>query len=78
MHVKVRVRTAARKESVREISQDHFEISVREKPKHNLANKRVLALIAEHFDVPTSRVRIIKGHHHSSKVLALDNRSRRE
>ena len=71
MYVKVRVRTGARKESLREISPDHFEISVREEPEQNLANKRVIVLVAAHFSLPASRVRITKGHHSASKILAI-------
>jgi uncharacterized protein YggU (UPF0235/DUF167 family) len=71
MYVKVVVRTGARKESLTAVSSDHFEISVREKPLQNLANRRVLALIAAHFKISASKVRIINGHHSPSKLLAI-------
>jgi uncharacterized protein YggU (UPF0235/DUF167 family) len=71
IHVKVTAR--ARKEVVERKDEDHFLISVREKAERNMANTRVLELVAEHFKVPVSRVRIINGHQHSSKLLIIDS-----
>ena len=71
MYIKVRVKTGARKENLKEIAPDHFEIGVREEPERNLANKRIIALLAAHFAIPTSRVRITKGHHQASKILSV-------
>lgn len=72
MYVKVMVQTAAKKESLKTISPDHFEVSVKEKPVQNLANRRVVAIIAAHFQVSSGKVRIINGHHSSSKLLVVD------
>jgi uncharacterized protein YggU (UPF0235/DUF167 family) len=71
MLIKVRVRTGARKEKVVISSADHFEVSVREKPENNMANKRVISLIADQFHVPIKAVRIVKGHHQPSKILSI-------
>lgn len=74
MLITVRVTTGARKEVVRKISDGRFEISVREKPQNNLANHRVVALVAIEFGVPSSKIRIVKGHHHRSKTLSIGSR----
>ena len=71
-YVHVKVTAGARKETFSQKSEDHFEVSVREKAERNMANARVLELIACHFAVPTSKVRIINGHHHPSKLLVID------
>ena len=71
-YVHVKVIVSARKENFREINEDHFEVSVKEKPKHNMANKRVLELVANHFKVTLNKVRIINGHMHPSKLLVVD------
>ena len=62
----------AGKESFRKKSEDHFEVSVREKAERNMANTRLLELVAEHFKVPVNKVRIINGHHHPSKLLVVE------
>lgn len=72
-YVHVKVTAGARKESFKKINEDHFAISVREKAERNLANTRVLELIAEHFKIPQSKVRIVNGHHHPSKLLIIED-----
>ena len=53
-------------------SADHFEISVREKAEHNIANKKVLELVARYFKVSPNKVRIVNGHRSPSKLLVVD------
>ena len=72
MYVKVLVKAGAKKETIQATSPDHFAITVTEKPVQNLANRRVIALIASHFNVPVRSVRIINGHHSPSKLLAVN------
>jgi len=55
MDITVRAKTGAEKEIVRKVSDDRFEIGVREKPENNLANHRVVALVAIVFGVPASK-----------------------
>ena len=69
MYIKVVVKAGMKKESIKQTSVDHFEISVREKAERNMANKRVIELIANYYKIQTKRVRIINGHHHSHKLL---------
>lgn len=68
-YIHVKVKTGARKENFQKINKDHFGISVKEKAERNMANARVLELIANHFNVPMNKVRIINGHRHPSKLL---------
>lgn len=71
-YIHVKVTAGARKESFKKKSEDHFEISVREKAERNMANNRILELVAEHFKVPVAKVRIINGHRHPSKLIVVD------
>jgi len=71
-YIHAKVTAGARKESFKEKSEDHFEISVREKAERNEANTRVLELVAEHFKVPLNKVRIINGHKHPSKLIVVE------
>ena len=72
MYVKARVRAGMKAESFRKVSDAHFEIAVREKAERNEANLRVVALVAEHFMLPSGKVRIVNGHHSPSKLLSVD------
>ena len=68
------VMAGAKKESMIQKSSDHFMISVKEKAEKNMANKKVIELLALYFKVPKSKVRIINGHHHPHKLLVIDNK----
>lgn len=68
----MKVTAGAKRESLEKKSEDHFEVSIREKAERNEANTRVLELVAEHFKVPKNKVRIVNGHHHPSKLLVVD------
>jgi uncharacterized protein YggU (UPF0235/DUF167 family) len=71
-YIQVKATAGARKESFSQRSENHFEISVREKAERNMANARVVALIAGHFAVPEKGVRIVNGHRHPSKLLVVE------
>ncbi len=69
MYIKVRVTPEAKKEHLKQEGKDHFKISVKEPAKQNLANRRVVELIAAHFVLAPGLVRIVSGHHSASKIL---------
>lgn len=73
MYIHVKVTAGARKESFIKKSKDHFEISVRERAERNMANGRVLELVAQYFKVPVTKVRIVNGHRSPSKLLIIEN-----
>jgi len=71
-YIHVKVTTSAKKENFKKINEDHFVISVKEKAERNMANTRVLELVAKYLKVPVRKVRIVNGHHHPSKLLVID------
>ena len=72
MYVKVKVTPGAKKELFKEEKKDMFRVSVKEPAKKNLANKKIIMLIARHFKVPLESVRIVNGHRHSSKLISIE------
>ena len=71
MYIHVKVNADSKKEEVKEKSSDHFEISVREPAERNLANTRVVEVMALHLGIPKSHIRIINGHHSPTKLLSI-------
>ena len=71
-YIKVAIKAGMKKEVFTQKSEDHFNVSVKEKAERNMANTRVIELVAEHFKVPKNKVRIVNGHHHPSKLLVID------
>ncbi len=72
MYIKAKVTADAKKEVLGQVAPDHFKISVREPAKQNLANTRVIDLLAGHFSIPRGKVRLISGHHSPSKLFSVD------
>lgn len=71
MYIRVKVKANSKKEFIEKKSENSFDISVREKAEKNMANKRVIEIIALQFGVSVNRVRIINGHHTPVKLLAI-------
>ena len=71
-YIHVLVTAGAKKESLKLKSVDHFEIYVKEKAERNMANNRVLEIVAEYFNIPKNKVRIVNGHRHPSKLLMIE------
>jgi len=74
MYVHVKVTAGVKKESITQKSADHFEISVKEKAERNMANERVLELVAGHLKVSKNKVRIVNGHRHPSKLMIVEEK----
>lgn len=71
-YIHIKVTAGAKKESFKQKNKDHFEISVREKAERNMANARVLELVASHFKISKNKVRIVNGHRSPSKLLVVE------
>lgn len=71
MYIKVKVIASARKEIIDKVSDDHYNLSVKEKAERNMANSRVCEIIAAELGVSRDAVRIINGHHSPSKLLSI-------
>jgi len=68
MKIRVKVKPNSR---IEELSQegDSFIIKVKEPPKEGKANQAVIKLLAEHFGVPQSQVRILSGFRSRNKII---------
>lgn len=71
MYLKVKVKASSRKEEVKKVNENTFEISVKEEAKRNMANTRVIELIANTLEIPVKKVRIINGHQSPTKLISI-------
>lgn len=71
MYIQVKVKAGQRREMVEQVTDNRFIISVKEKAERNLANTRVIELVALHFSLPSEQVKIISGHTSPTKLLSL-------
>jgi uncharacterized protein (TIGR00251 family) len=68
MKIQVKVKPNSKTEEVNREG-DSFIVKVKEPPKEGKANHAVIKLLAEHFGVPQSRVRIFSGFKSKNKVV---------
>ncbi len=61
MQISVKVHPRARQEKVEPADDGGFEAWVREPPEGGRANRALVELLADHFGVPKSEVRIVRG-----------------
>lgn len=71
MYIHIKAFTGQKKEEVFERKLGYFDVFVREKPEQNMANRKIIELIARHFSIPVSKVKIISGHHKPTKILSI-------
>jgi uncharacterized protein YggU (UPF0235/DUF167 family) len=71
-YIRVKVSAGVKKEDFKQISEDHFEIKVKEKAERNMANKRVLEILADFFKLSKGKIRIVNGHQSPSKLLVIE------
>ncbi len=69
--VRVKVYPGARKEVWLKVASNQFEAYVREPAQQNMANMRVLTLVAREYGVPTTAVRMQAGARARGKTFSV-------
>ncbi|MFA5050505.1 MAG: DUF167 domain-containing protein [Patescibacteria group bacterium] len=69
MLIKVKVFPNSKKENIVQKSKDGFEIKTKEKPERGQATKRVITMLAMHFNLPESKIRLIRGAKTRNKIF---------
>jgi uncharacterized protein len=72
MYIRVKAHPSFKKEILKQINEDHFEIFVKEKAERNMANERIIELLALHYKIPKNKIRIVNGHRSQTKLLIID------
>jgi len=70
LKVKVKVKPNSKTEELSQAG-DTFVVKVKEPPKEGKANQAVIKLLAKHFGVPQSQVRILSGIKSKNKVIEI-------
>lgn len=68
MKIQVKVKANSKTEEVNQVG-DNFIVKVKEPPKEGRANQAVIKLLAEHFELPQSQVRILSGFRSKNKIV---------
>ena len=71
MKIQVKVKPGSMTEEVSQEG-DGFIVKVKELPNEGKANQAIIKLLAEHFGVPQSQVRILSGFKSRNKVVEVE------
>jgi len=71
MIVKVKVITNAKLEKLEEIGENELKIHLKERAEKGKANKALIDFLADHFDIPSSQVKILSGQTSNEKLLEI-------
>ena len=71
MIIEVKVKPKAKKEEVKKIGENTFEVKVNAPPEGGKANERLIELLSEYFKVPKSSIAILRGHTSRNKLVEI-------
>lgn len=69
MLIKIKVFPGSKKEEVIKKGEDSFEVKVREKPVAGRANEALFAILTQYFNVPRSKIKLLKGAKQRNKIF---------
>ncbi|MBI2054253.1 MAG: DUF167 domain-containing protein [Candidatus Staskawiczbacteria bacterium] len=72
MKIFVKAKPNAKNETVEQIDNGHFVISVKEPPVKGMANRAIIKAIARHFNVSESNVRLVFGFSSREKIFEIN------
>ncbi|MBL7156458.1 MAG: DUF167 domain-containing protein [Candidatus Pacebacteria bacterium] len=71
MFIKVRVFSNSKKQDVIKKKENSFDIKIKAKPIMGQANKEVILMLADYFNVSESRIKLIKGFKQRNKIFEI-------
>lgn len=72
MKITVLAKPGAREDKIEQVDDVTYRVSVKAPPIKGMANRAIVNLLAEHFDVSPSAVRIASGYTSRNKVIEID------
>lgn len=71
MYIKVKVVPESKKDEIKAVGPNRYEVKVKAPAERGLANEAVISLLAKHLKLPSSHFRLISGHHERSKMFSV-------
>lgn len=71
MYIRVNAVPGSKKESVTKLAPDRYEIRVKERAEQNMANNRIMTVLAGELGVREASLRLISGHRGPHKIFSV-------
>jgi len=72
MTITVKAKPSARENKIQEIGENEYRISVTEPPVQGRANYAIIELLADHFNVSKSDVKLVSGFRSREKTFEIN------
>jgi len=69
--IKVKVKPNAKKEEIKKIDEDYYEIRVTVVPERGKANKKVIEILSKYLKVTKSRIKLVRGEKSKEKIFEI-------
>jgi hypothetical protein len=69
MRIFVKVKPGAKEEKIEKIDEAHFVVFVKEAPEKGKANEATIKVLAEHFRISKSDIKLISGFSSKNKIF---------
>ena len=70
MIINIKVKPSSEKQEIKELSNNHYTISLKNPPENNKANLELVKLLKKHFK---KDIKIIKGKKSKNKIIEIKN-----
>ena len=74
IYLNIKVHPRSRKQDISQIDRDTYKVRVLAPPSKGEANKEIIKIIAAHFGLPVSFVKIVRGFTSRDKVVAIQKK----
>ena len=71
MKISVKVKTNAKENAVEAVDSTHYSVRITAAPAQGKANDMLIKLLAAHFDIPRSRIKIVSGFSSHAKMIEI-------
>ncbi len=71
MKIFIKAKPGAREDVVEKIDEIHFIVSVKEPPREGRANRAIMQVLADYFNIASSRVRLVSGFSSREKIVEI-------
>ena len=75
IHLNIRVQPRAQKPGVEKLDTGEYKVRVRAAPAKGEANREVVEMLASHFGVPRSGVKIVRGLKSRKKAVVIERKT---
>ena len=71
MLIHIKIKPDSKENKIVQKNDTSFIVFVKEPAEDNRANKKMIEIVADKFGIIKSKVKIVTGHHHPSKILEI-------